>query len=62
VKKYNKFAPHSHQLSLPLFDWREAVTQQVPITRAGLHLTRKHRIHPSIADTIASLAGVGEMR
>ena len=33
-----------------------------PATRAGMHLTRRYRIHPSIADLLASLAGLGQER
>jgi hypothetical protein len=62
VKKYSKPQPDSHQVSgLSLFDWRSAVVHQ-PATRAGLHLTRRYRIHPSIADVLAGLAGLGEAR
>ncbi len=59
MKKHTKSLPKSHQVSLPLFDWREVVIQPAPATRAGLHLTRRYRIRPAIADTIASLAGLG---
>ena len=30
-----------------------------PCTRAGLLLVRRYHIHPSIADTVAALAGLG---
>ena len=30
-----------------------------PSTRAGLHLTRRYRIDPAIADVVAGLAGLG---
>ena len=42
---------------LPLFSWRVAVVQ--PGTRVGLHLSRRYRIRPAIADLIAALAGLG---
>lgn len=42
---------------LPLFDFRVVVVHHKPATRGGLYLTRRYRIHPTIADTIASLAG-----
>jgi hypothetical protein len=41
-----------------LFSWRQAVVH-APATRAGLHLTRRYRVHPALADTIAGLAGLG---
>jgi hypothetical protein len=44
---------------LPLFSWRVAVVQ--PGIRAGLHLPRQYRVRPTIADLIASLAGLGSM-
>lgn len=43
--------------SLPLFDWWPLVRR--PETSAGLYLMRYYRIHPSIADAIAALAGLG---
>jgi hypothetical protein len=30
-----------------------------PSTRAGLHLTRRYRVDPAIADVVAGLAGLG---
>lgn len=59
MKKYNKSLPKSHQISLPLFDWRQVVLQPSPATHAGLHVSRRYRIRPEIADTIACLAGLG---
>lgn len=59
LKTYSNFSSNCHLTSgLPLFDWRVVVLQP-PITHAGLHLTRRYRIHPSIADVVASLAGLG---
>ncbi len=52
--------PHTkcHPSSVPLFDFRRAVVR--PVTRAGKHLSRRYLLAPSIADTIAELAGLGE--
>jgi hypothetical protein len=33
-----------------------------PATLAGSYLCRRHSIHPSIADLVASLAGLGNRR
>jgi hypothetical protein len=37
------------------------VTEPVrrPSTRADLHLTLRHRVHPAIADIVAGFAGLG---
>lgn len=60
MKKYTKAVLKSHTVSgLPLFDWRQAVVIQPPCTRAGIHLARRYRVHPSIADVVADLAGLG---
>ena len=54
-----QFPANCHQPSgLHLFDFRRVTVQ--PITRAGKHLSRRYRLAPSIADTIAELAGLGE--
>jgi hypothetical protein len=59
VNRNSKPKPKFQDLSgLPLFDWRQAVLQP-PRTRAGLHLARRYRLHPSIADVVAALAGLG---
>jgi hypothetical protein len=56
VKTYTKRTPKTQSVSdLPL--WRVVVLQ--PPTQAGLHLTRRYRVHPSIADAVAALAGLG---
>jgi hypothetical protein len=39
-------------------DWHEAAVRK-PETRAGQIIVRRHHIHPSIADLIAALAGLG---
>ena len=58
MKTYSDYPPVCHPASgLPLFDWQPLLRQ--PATRAGLHLMRYYRIHPSIADVVASLAGLG---
>jgi hypothetical protein len=58
VKTYTKRTPKTQSVSdLPLFAWRVVVLQ--PSTRAGLHLTRRYRVHPSVADVVANLAGLG---
>jgi hypothetical protein len=59
MNTHSKHPPKSHSLSgLPLFSWRQVVVR-LPATRAGLHLTRRCRVHPSIADVLASFAGLG---
>lgn len=59
---YSNPHPGCHPVSgLPLFDWRQAIVHR-PVTRAGLHLTRRYRVHPAIADVIAVHAGLGEAR
>jgi hypothetical protein len=61
VKTYTKQAPKPQPLSeLPLFTWRVVVRQ--PSTQAGLHVARRYRVHPSIADVVAGLAGLGANR
>jgi hypothetical protein len=58
MKKYSDQPTFCHHFSgLPLFDWRPAVNR--PATHAGLLLSRRYRIHPAIADLVASLAGLG---
>jgi hypothetical protein len=42
-----------------LFFERQAVVHR-PATRAGMHLMRRYRIHPAIADTLAVFAGLGQ--
>jgi hypothetical protein len=42
---------------LPLFNWRVVVMR--PSTRAGTFVARRYRVHPAVADLIASLAGIG---
>jgi hypothetical protein len=60
MKKYSKNLPKSHPVSgFPLFDWKVEV---VPATRAGIHLPRRYRVDPSIADVVANLAGLGQGR
>ncbi len=55
-----EFPAHCHDLSaLPLFGFQHVVVAP-PATRAGLHLTRRYRVHPAIADVVAELAGLGE--
>ena len=62
MKTYSDYPPVCHPVSgLPLFDWQPLVALR-PATRAGLHLTRRYRIHPSIADVVAGLAGLGANR
>jgi hypothetical protein len=62
VNIHSKYPENIKSISdLPLFDWRQS-TGRRPSTRAGLHLTRRYRVRPEIADTIAGLAGVGVSR
>ena len=61
VKKYSEFLPDSHQVSgLPLFDWRQAVVRS-PVSRAGAFVMRRYRVHPDIAELVASCAGIGSV-
>jgi hypothetical protein len=43
---------------LPLFDWHPVAVRH-PLSRAGLHVMRRYRVAPHIAELIASLAGLG---
>lgn len=44
----------------PAVDWRVTVLQPQPLTRAGRFVSRRYRIEPHVAETIADLAGLGE--
>ena len=58
MKIYTKRASKPQPLSdLPLFAWREVVLR--PATAAGQFVSRQHRVHPALADLVASLAGIG---
>jgi hypothetical protein len=62
--KHNTKSLSDRQLdsNLPLLNWRPAVVRPCPCTPAGQFLARRYRIDPAVADTIASLAGLGEVR
>lgn len=61
MKTYTKRPPKPQPVSdLPLFSWRVVVLR--PATQAGLHVARRYRVHPSIADVVAGLAGLGANR
>jgi hypothetical protein len=57
-KTYNDFfnTCHATIVSPPLD------CSNLPLTRAGQHLVREHRVHPAVADLLASMAGLGEQR
>jgi len=48
--------------NLPLFSWRSAVVHVQPTTCGGQFVMRRHRVHPGLADLVAALAGLGEVR
>jgi hypothetical protein len=59
MKSYKPSSRESHRISKPSrFNHRAAVVRK-PATRAGLHLARRHRVDPAIADLLASFAGLG---
>jgi hypothetical protein len=43
----------------PPFDWRCTLS---PVTTAGRYVAKHYRINPAVADLVASLAGIGEVR
>ncbi|OSI68875.1 hypothetical protein BSZ22_19815 [Bradyrhizobium canariense] len=47
-----------NSLSLP--DWRVAVVQPAALSRAGRFVSRRYRLEPHVAETVAYLAGLGE--
>jgi len=58
LKICSKRRPTAQSVSdLPLFNWRIVVVH--PSTRAGSYVARRYRVHPAVADLIASLAGIG---
>jgi hypothetical protein len=58
VKTYSKRPPKIQTVfDLPLFKWQPPI--HCPCSRAGVHLVRRYRVHPSIADVVAGLAGLG---
>ena len=58
MKTYTKRLLKPQPISdLPLFSWR--VTAIQPRSRAGVFVARRYRVHPAVADLVASLAGIG---
>jgi hypothetical protein len=58
MKTYIKRRHESQPVSdLPLFAWR--VVALPPTTPAGQFVVRRYRVHPTVADLIANLAGLG---
>jgi hypothetical protein len=58
VKTYTKRLLKPQPISdLPLFSWRSVVLR--PATPAGQFVVRRYRVHPNVADLLASLAGIG---
>jgi hypothetical protein len=51
--------PHKKQSvsDLPLFSWRIDIVR--PSTMAGSFVARRYRVHPAVADLVATLAGIG---
>jgi hypothetical protein len=58
MKTYSKRRHESQPVSdLPLFSWRVVVIR--PATPAGQFVARRYRVHPTFADLVANLAGIG---
>jgi hypothetical protein len=62
MKKSSKRTPVRHGLfDLPLFAWAARPNVAI-VTTAGRWVHRQYRVRPEIADTVATLAGLGGER